>query len=267
MTMDDERAAKKSLGQHWLSDPAILSAIASAAAIDSKDTVLEIGPGLGSLTAILLGQADQVIAVEYDQSLLEGLNRRFKGCNNFNLVNQDIRQFDLTSLDPGYKVVANIPYYLTSYLIRLISRSVNPPQLAVLLIQQEVAQRLAAPPGQLSLLGVMAQTYWEVKLELVVYPQSFSPPPKVNSQLVKLTRRSTALVPDELAAEFFRIVRIGFSQKRKTLLNSLSAGLQQSKQITAQQLEAATLQPTIRPQALSIYQWGELTRSIYQKEK
>src|SRR5947209_7653215 len=140
--------AKKSLGQHWLKDEATLEAICEAANLTKADTVLEVGPGLGDLTRQLLNRAGKVIAVEIDKDLVAWLPAH----NNLEVVQDDILKFDLTELPVDYKVVANIPYYLTSNLIRILSESPNPPQTVVLLVQKEVAERLVAPPGQMSIL-------------------------------------------------------------------------------------------------------------------
>ena len=150
----EEPIPKKDLGQHWLTDRETLKSIVELAQLAEDELVLEIGPGLGDLTEVLLDSTNNVIAVEFDESLISGLKQRFNGSTVL-IENKDIRRFNLTKLPKGYKVVANIPYYLTSYLIRLLSQSPNPPSLAVLLIQQEVAERLAAKPGQMSIIGTI----------------------------------------------------------------------------------------------------------------
>ena len=211
----------KSLGQHWLNDDALLEDIADQADLNPGDSVLEIGPGPGGLTAKLITRAKDVVAVEVDKALIEQLKVKFNHVSNLKLVNADIRSFDLNDLPKGYKVVANIPYYLTSYLIRLLSEADNPPSLCVLLVQKEVAHRLAAIPGNMSILSITAQIYWQVDLGLIVPAEFFTPPPKVDSQVVKLTRRKESLVPDELRERLFSLVKAGFSQKRKKLANTL----------------------------------------------
>lgn len=260
--MNQDNIPKKELGQHWLKDKDSLKSIIELADLNSKDVVLEIGPGMGSLTEFLIETVERVVAVEFDESLLRMLNIRFHDRSELEIINQDIRKFDLNSLPANYKCVANIPYYLTSYLIRMLSQSTNAPQLAVLLIQQEVAQRLAAKPGQLSLLAVMAQSNWEISLGPVIPAALFTPPPKVNSQIIKLIRRDKPLIPKQQQAAFIHLVKIGFSQKRKTLLNSLSAGLQLEKEQTRIVIEASGLKTDIRPQELTIDQWLKLTKKL-----
>ena len=251
---------KKSLGQHWLTDRASLEAMCRTADVQTSNTVLEIGPGLGTLTAMLVQRAAAVIAVELDAELAAELPRRVDAANLV-VVQQDILRFDTSSLPLGYKVVANIPYYLTSNLVRVLSESSNPPARAVLLVQKEVAERLAARPGSMSLLSVTAQYYWDVHVGSIVPAALFTPPPRVDSQIVRLDWRQQLQFPDVDTRSFFRIVKAGFSQKRKTLLNSLSAGLQRDKASVEETLQKSGLEPATRAQALSLEQWHRLYRN------
>lgn len=252
---------KKSLGQHWLNDERALTAMCDAAEVTPADTVLEIGPGPGALTTLLVERAAQVVAVEFDENLTRELPTRVPA-KNLNVVHHDILTFDLTTLPAGYKVVANIPYYLTSNLVRVLSESANPPAHAVLLVQKEVAERVAAKPGDMSLLSVSAQFYWEVSLGQVVPAELFTPPPKVDSQILSLRYRQEPLFPDIDPRDFFRVVKAGFSQRRKTILNSLSAGLHLSREQTRQLLEHADIAPTTRAQNLSLHDWYRLATLI-----
>lgn len=253
--------AKKSLGQHWLTDFESLSAMCDAVSVQDGDTILEIGPGLGTLTELLVERADKVVAVEFDEKLARELPGRVPE-SNLEVVTQDILSFDLTRMPAGYKLVANIPYYLTSNLIRVISESSNPPAAAAILVQKEVAQRVAAKPGDMSLLSVTAQYYWETSVGMLVPARLFTPPPKVDSQILILKRRDTPLFPDTDAKQFFRLVKAGFSNRRKTLLNSLSGGLQLDKPIVAELITTANLRPTSRPQELSLPEWHALYMAI-----
>ena len=262
--MDDSPRTNKSLGQHWLHDEASLEAMLIAADISPEDTVLEIGPGLGTLTAKLVGQAKKVIAVEFDQTLAADLPRRVQA-DNLEIVNQDILRFDLTTLPPGYKLAANIPYYLTSNLLRVLCESTNPFSKAALLVQKEVAQRVCAAPGDTSLLSISVQFYCEASLGQVVPARLFTPPPKVDSQILQLTYRQRPLFPNTDVKVFFRIVKAGFSQRRKTLLNSLSAGLHLSREQTATILEEAGIDPSARPQELSLEYWNSLYLAVADK--
>ncbi len=253
----NEPIPKKSLGQHWLNDELSLQNMLVAADVQSTDAVLEIGPGLGSLTQLLVKAAAHVTAVEFDIILANNLARRVPS-PNLQVVHSDILRFDLTTLAPDYKVVANIPYYLTSKLVRVLSESTNRPSVAVLLVQKEVAERLAATPGELSILGVTAQFYWEISLGPVVPAELFSPPPKVDSQIVVLKRRDNPLFAGVDVREFFRIVKAGFGARRKTLLNSIGAGLHLDKQQTLALLEQAGINPQLRAQNLSLDDWHTL---------
>ncbi|HET7320401.1 MAG TPA: 16S rRNA (adenine(1518)-N(6)/adenine(1519)-N(6))-dimethyltransferase RsmA [Candidatus Saccharimonadales bacterium] len=252
--------AKKSLGQHWLTDSASLEAMCQAAGVEARDTVLEIGPGLGTLTDLLVKRAGQVVAVEFDAKLADELPGRVPA-DNLQVLQQDILGLDFTQLPPGYKVVANIPYYLTSNLIRVLSETNNPPAVAVLLVQKEVAERVAAKPGAMSILGVTAQYYWDVRTGSEVPAELFTPPPKVDSQILILHRRPEPLFPDVDEKVFFRLVKAGFSQKRKTLQNSLSGGLHSSREQATSLLTAAGIEPTVRAQTLSLEQWYALYRA------
>jgi 16S rRNA (adenine1518-N6/adenine1519-N6)-dimethyltransferase len=248
---------KKSLGQHWLFDSHSLGAICDAAGLSPEDTVLEIGPGLGPLTVELIQRAKQVVAVEFDEKLARELPARVPAIN-LKVVNEDILKFDLTKLPAGYKVVANVPYYLTSNLVRTLLESANPPSLAVMLVQKEVAERMAAKPGDMSVLAVMAQFYAEVSLGIVVTADKFDPPPKVDSQVVILNHREKPLFEDVDVKQFFKVVKAGFGEKRKTLRNSLSGGLGVSKDEAEALLKRSGLKSEQRAQELTLQNWRDI---------
>jgi len=255
--IDNLPQTNKSLGQHWLSDPASLSAMCHAAELTKDDVILEIGPGIGTLTQLLVRQSKHVTAVEFDAALAHSLTKSVMG-DNLTVVHQDILRFDLTAMPPDYKVVANIPYYLTSNLIRTLSETSNPPNQIVLLVQKEVAIRVAALPGNMSLLSVTAQYFWEVTTSLVVPAALFIPPPKVDSQILILKRRALPLYPDINNKQFFQLVKAGFASRRKTLVNSLSGGLRLPKPAVNQLLQAADVSSQVRPQELSIDDWHRI---------
>jgi 16S rRNA (adenine1518-N6/adenine1519-N6)-dimethyltransferase len=249
--------ARKALGQHWLKDDVILSKIADAGQINTKDTVLEIGPGHGYLTKHLVKKANQVVAVEIDRHLASGLASHFR-IPNLQVVRSDILKFDLSQLPKGYKVIANIPYYLTGHLLRRLSSAPNPPSSMVLLVQKEVAERIVAQPGKMSALAVGVQLHYEAKLDQIVPAKMFIPPPKVDSQVVILKRRARPLFKDLDEKQFFQVVRAGFSNPRKKLRSSLSAGLQISKPQADRLLEQADINGDLRPESLSLQQWHSL---------
>src|SRR3989344_1105397 len=221
--------AKKSLGHHWLEDKTTLSAIAEGANITRNDVVLEIGPGLGGLTRELVKRAKKVVAVELDERLAHQLPNQVKA-DNLEIFQGDILDFNLIDLPAGYKVVANIPYYLTSNLIRTLAESVNSPEQMALLVQKEVAGRICAEPGDMSMLSVSVQLYYTCHLGQIVRAEMFSPPPKVDSQVVYLKLRGKPLFEALNAPEFFSVVKAGFSQRRKKLRSSLAGGLKISKE-------------------------------------
>lgn len=248
---------KKSLGQHWLKDPEILADIAEAAELTADDTVLEIGPGLGTLTSRLLARAGQVTAVEFDGDLARKLPGQFPG-KNLTVVNEDILRFDLGALPAGYKVVANVPYYITSKIVEKLMTAENKPSLAVLLVQKEVAQRIAAGPGEMSILAVATQVHAEAGLDVDVPRQFFTPPPKVDSQVVVLRTRDEPLVLPEDEKDFFRVVKAGFAAKRKKLRSSIAAGLALSKSEAEELLRRADIDPEQRAEDLGIDDWLRL---------
>lgn len=262
MMSDYDHSTKKSLGQHWLYDEASLKAICEAAEVKPNDTILEIGPGLGTLTKLLAAQAKKVVAVELDRSLATKLPERLSA-SNLEVIVEDILAFDFNTLPKRYKIVANIPYYLTGNLLRTLSETSNPPILAALLTQKEVAERVAAPPGSMSLLSVTVQFYWQVSLGRKVPANLFTPPPKVDSQILILHKLPNRLFPDVDSKAFFRVVKAGFAQKRKTLLNNLSSGLQLDKSQIISLCQSANIDPNRRAQTLSLNEWHDLYDSLY----
>lgn len=269
---EDSLKPKKSLGQHWLYDSTTLESICDSAAVSAADDVLEVGPGLGTLTRRLLKRGARVTAVEFDHSLAISLAKHLQEdgpidvtlLDNLTVVEQDILSYDLRQMPADYKVVANIPYYLTSNLIRVLCESDQPFSTAVLLIQKEVAERVCAEPGDMSVLSVTTQFYCEVSLGAYVPARLFTPPPKVDSQVLVLKRRSVPLFPDIDTKQFFRLVKAGFSQRRKTLANSLSGGLAVNKQDVQSLLIEAGISPNARAQALSLDEWHRLYNALHQ---
>jgi 16S rRNA (adenine1518-N6/adenine1519-N6)-dimethyltransferase len=251
----------KSLGQHWLKDRDILAHIADCAELIETDTVLEIGPGLGTLTSELLRRSEKVVAVEFDAELARKLPAQFPG-KNLEVITSDILSFDLSSLPKQYSVVANVPYYITSKIVQLLMTADNKPRIAVLLVQKEVAQRLAARPGQMSILAVSAQLFADVTLGNIVPASFFTPAPKVDSQVVILRTRLTPFLTDIDEKEFFRVVKAGFSAKRKKLRSSLSGGLKISKPDAEELLRRAGISSDVRAEALSLEQWAQLSRIV-----
>ena len=251
----------KSLGQHWLMDRDILAHIADCAELTKTDTVLEIGPGLGTLTSELLRRSKNVVAVEFDVELARKLPAQFPG-TKLQVITDDILSFDVTTLPENYAVVANVPYYITSKIVQMLMTATNKPRIAVLLVQKEVAERLAAAPGGMSVLAVSAQIFAEVTLGDIVLAKHFTPPPKVDSQVVILKMRPTPFLTDITEKDFFTVVKAGFSAKRKKLRSSLSGGLKISKEAAEELLGRAQISPDVRAESLSLDDWVRLTRVV-----
>ncbi|HCR56041.1 TPA: ribosomal RNA small subunit methyltransferase A [Candidatus Saccharibacteria bacterium] len=250
-------APNKALGQHWLHDRLILEAIADSANLTSEDIVLEIGPGLGTLTSVLLDRAKEVVAVEFDEALARKLPGQFPG-KKLQVKNEDILSFDLSQLPAGYKVVANVPYYITSKIIHTLMTATNKPSKVVLLVQKEVAERIVAEPGDMSILAISAQVYAEASLGVEVPRAFFTPPPQVDSQVVVLETRKQPLVGPELERGFFWLIKAGFAERRKKLRSSLAAGLHRDKAAIDDLLKTAQISPEARAQELSIEDWKKL---------
>lgn len=265
----------KSLGQHWLRDREILDAIAFSAEIEDGDFVLEIGPGLGTLTSSLLkfaGKNGRILSVEFDENLAKKLPAQFPG-KNLEIINADFLDFDLSKLPKNYKVAANVPYYITSKIVEKLLTSENKPSVAALLVQKEVAERMAAKAGELSILAIASQIYAEVSLDILVPREFFTPPPKVDSQVVVLKSREHNLIEifnsknncEVSEREFFRIVKVGFAAKRKKIAKSLSANLAISKERTAKILEKCEIPPDLRAQDLNIEEWLKISKVFFNK--
>jgi 16S rRNA (adenine1518-N6/adenine1519-N6)-dimethyltransferase len=254
-------APNKSLGQHWLKDRDVLAHIAELADLGPDDTVLEIGPGLGTLTSELLRRSKNVVAVEFDPELARKLPAQFPG-TNLEVIESNILSFDLNSLPVGYSVVANVPYYITSKIVQMLMTADNKPRMTVLLVQKEVAERLAARPGDMSILGISAQLFADVTLGDVVKAALFTPSPKVDSQVVVLRTRKISYLGDVSESDFFRVVKAGFSSKRKKLRSSLSGGLGKEKSEIETILHSIGISPDNRAEDLTIEDWVRLTKIV-----
>jgi 16S rRNA (adenine1518-N6/adenine1519-N6)-dimethyltransferase len=258
---------RKGLGQNFLVDPSHRARIVAAAELTRADTVLEIGPGPGVLTELLTVQAGRVVAVELDDRLIPFLRDRFAAQTHVTFVHADILAIDVGALmaehAPGsYKVVANLPYYITGAVIPHVLEATPPPTLAVVTVQREVAERMCARPPEMSLLALGVQFYAIPQIVDLIPAGAFYPIPKVDSSVVRLVRRTEPAVPGVEAAQFFRVARAGFSQRRKQLRNSLAGGLRVEPAQAAEWLAAADLDPRRRAETLTLEEWGNLARVI-----
>ena len=255
---------QKGLGQNFLSDPGSLQKVIRAADIQPEDTVLEIGPGLGSLTHLIAQTAARVIAVELDSHLVEALEDILQPYPHVELIQADILEVNLNELfsKPGYLVVANIPYYITSALLRQLLEARHAPARLVLTIQKEVAERICAEAGDLSLLALSVQVYGQPEIMDTIPAGAFYPAPKVDSAVVRVEIFPEPLIPREHLDMFFSLIKAGFSQKRKTITNAISAGMRWDKGKTAELLVKSSLDPKRRAQTLSMDEWKRLVEVV-----
>jgi 16S rRNA (adenine1518-N6/adenine1519-N6)-dimethyltransferase len=257
--------ADKSLGQNFLQDASVLERIALAAEIQADDTVLEIGPGLGSLTRYLASSAREVIAIELDADMIPPLRAVLMPYPNVRIKQGDILKTAISEIihQDDYLVVANIPYYITSAIMRHLLESDPKPRRIVLTIQKEVAERICANPGDLSLLALSVQVYGKPSIAAVIPAAAFHPAPKVDSAILRVDIYPQPLIPSETLPTFFKLTKAGFGQKRKTLRNSLSAGLHISTKESETMLTSAGIDFMRRAETLSIEEWKELCEHLH----
>ncbi len=256
--------AKKSLGQNFLVNPHILDKIIAAAEISKDDTILEVGPGTGNLTRKLLEKAGRVVTVEKDHRLIEPLKETFKDCPNVEIIEADVLRWAPSQLRwcPSYKIVANIPYYITSNFLRTIFESWPSPRLIIIMIQKEVAQRIIAKPPHMNLLALSIQYYAEPKIVGFISKNNFRPVPKVDSAIIRLSPKSEILNPKQ-TEQIFKLIKAGFLGKRKQLAGNLLKHLKIPKEKTFSALAGLKLSPTARAEELSLEQWQELAKILY----
>ena len=250
---------RKSLSQNFLTDPAALDTILDAAELTPGDRVVEVGPGLGVLTRRLLAAGASVLAVEVDPRLAEYLRRELYGVDRFELIEADALTIHQRDAFPGesFKLVANIPYHITSPLLHAFLEGDRPPELTVLLVQLEVAERVAAPPGRMSYLSVFAQNVAEAEVVARVPAEAFEPAPAVDSAVLRLRRREAPVVPvGEGREPFYRVVQAGFRQRRKQLHNGLTRELGLTRERAEAVLAACGIDSERRPQTLSVDEWA-----------
>ena len=263
--------AKKSLGQHFLNNPAIAGKIVDAATPGPDDVVVEVGPGTGALTRLLAERFGKVIAVEIDSRLCDLLRADLFDCSNVRVVSGDVREFppkellknhggQLAGKSGGYKVVGNLPYYVASPIIRHFLESDCTPAKMIVMVQKEVAENMVARPGKLGLLGLAVQIYGAPRIVVRVPASQFRPKPKVDSAVVAIDVYPEPLVSDP--ARFFNLARAGFRAPRKQLHNSLVQGLEVEADLVKSALERVGIDERRRPSTLTIEEWDKLSEVL-----
>lgn len=252
----------RGLGQNFLIDKGVVKKVIEAAELSSEDIVLEIGPGLGNLTQELTKRVGSVIAVEKDEKMVEILRENLKDFKNLEIIQGDILKSEVPSLkSQRYKIVANLPFYLTAPVIRKFLEIENPPKEMVLMVQKEVGQKICAKPPKMSILAVSVQFYAMPKIIAYISKKSFWPQPKVDSTIIKISNLKTQNL--KLNKDlFFKIVKAGFSHPRKQLINNLSGGLKLDKEKIKNWLWENNIQSNQRAETLNVEEWIKLTESF-----
>lgn len=261
----------KGLGQNFLVDPSVCPAMADAAGLDENTCAIEIGPGVGVLTAELAKRAGKVLSFEVDERLLPVLDETLAEFNNVEIINQDIMKADLASIieekckGMDICVCANLPYYITSPIIMLLLESKLPIKSITVMVQKEAADRLCAEVGSRDGGAVTVAVNYYAQSEMLFYVprESFLPPPKVNSEVIQLTVRENPPVQVKNESAFFKVVKAAFSQRRKTAENSISSGLGIPKATVAQALEEAGLERTVRAEKLTMEDFAVLAENLF----
>ncbi len=260
---------RKKFGQNFLTDESLLSDIAEIAGVNKSDTVLEIGPGLGTLTAVLADRAGEVVSLEIDKGLIPVLNDVLSEYENVSIVNADVMKVSVTEVlgDRSHlKIVANLPYYITTPILMKLLEEDIPFESITVMVQKEVAERMCQGPGSrdYGALSLAVQYYTRPEIMLIVPPESFTPPPAVDSAVIRLTRLDEAPV-DAPADKLFAVIRAAFNQRRKTLVNSLAGGgiCSGDKTVIAEAMSDVGLESNVRAEQLSLEQFSELAKKIY----
>lgn len=257
---------KKTLGQHFLKCTWVLSAMIQAADISKEDTILEIGPGTGILTRGLALHAKNVLAIEKDEALAQALRNSLakEGIKNVEIVEGDILKWKLPT-EQKYKIVANIPYYLTSRLFRILLEAKNPPKTIVFTIQKEVAERIMASHPRMNLLGLSVQAYGRPELIKAVPAECFSPKPKIDSAIIRVSDISERFFREqEISPEaFFSLPKHAFTLKRKIILNAIGKSIPKETREFA--LKAAGIASARRPETLTLIEWAKLAKELTKK--
>lgn len=263
---------RKGMGQHFLVNEDILAAMARAADLRREDIVVEVGPGLGSLTKVLAEQSSKVLAVELDRDLAAKLQEILAAYPNVHTIQHDILELDLAAelarvagtgdITPPYKVVANLPYYITTPTLRYFFERDKRPQVIVVTVQDEVAQRMTASPPRMNFLAVLVQLYGRAEIVRHIPPGAFYPPPKVHSAVVRIVMHAQPVIEGTQASHFLRLVSAGFSQPRKQVHNPLAQALGIPRDQVIAALRASGLDEKQRAETLSLADWLRLRQHL-----
>ena len=255
---------KKSLGQNFMHDPKALDKIVASAGLSASDTAVEVGAGTGALTDRLAHAANQVFAIEVDQRMRPVLEERFEDAANVYLVFNDILKTDIAALvgERDYVVVANAPYYISTAILWHFLESRRAPKRQVLTMQFEVAERIIGAPGAMNLLSIAVHFFGEPRIVSKFGPAVFWPRPNIDSAIVRIDTRAAPPFPVPSNAFFFRVVKAGFSMKRKQLKNALAGGLRLKGAVARDLLRAADIDPQRRAETLSLAEWARLTQTV-----
>ena len=252
----------KSRGQNFLFDQNVVEKIIKSANLKKDDLILEIGPGLGVLTEHLIKESKKVIAVELDKKIIDFLKSKYSNIKKLQIISGDILRtdIDVLNLTKPYKIVANLPYNITSNFIRKFLEADNSPEEIVIMVQYEVAKRMIEKPGKMSMLSVAVQFYADVEIVFRVSRNSFWPAPKVDSAIIRITMKNK--LPYQDTVKFFRVVKMGFSAKRKQLQNNLANGFHRDREEIKKILQEVGLNEKVRAQDLSIDEWIKILNKI-----
>jgi len=257
-------------GQNFLINQEVIEKIIAAAGILPEDIILEVGPGLGILTEALIKKAKKVLSIELDKNLFDFLKIKFKGAGNLELINQDILKWRTTNsnaFDLNYKIVANLPYNITSIFLREFLSKDPKPSAMILLLQKEVAERICCQAGKMSLLAVSVQLYGSPEIIDLVPNSDFWPEPQVNSAILKISniksdKEVDVYLGDISVKQFWRVVKVGFSARRKQLSNNLAAGLKVEQKLVKNILTGMNIDSDVRAQRLSVDDWLALAKNL-----
>lgn len=252
------------MGQNFLVDPDVVASIVATAGVKPGDAVVEIGPGMGALTAQLLDAGARVTGVELDDQLADLLRAEWSTHPNFRLVERDARHVDVEAIAGGepYVVVANLPYSVATVVIRHFVEAASPPASLTVMVQREVAERMTAAQGEMSLLGLATQYYTDPRVAFIVPPEVFLPPPKVESAVVSMRMRDTFPLDAPARDRMFALATMAFQRKRKTIANGLAQGLGRPRAAIEAEIAALGIDPGLRPQALTVDDWVLLATGV-----